>query len=84
MVKNWYPDPPRDMEDDMSMPSENVAVESEDSEDEMLGNAPPGYELLPQGPALGLSSDEVKFASYPCTIQCFITSRVNIKYIHSP
>lgn len=83
MVNNWYPDPPRDMEDDMSMPSENVAVESEDSEDEMLGNAPPGYELLPQGPALGLSSDEVKFAIYPCAIQCFIISRVNIQYIHS-
>lgn len=70
MVNSWYPDPPRDMEDDMSMPSENVAVESEDSEDEMLGNAPPGYELLPQGPALGLSSDEVKLACFPCTIQC--------------
>uniref|UniRef100_A0A1B6LUE6 Male-enhanced antigen 1 n=1 Tax=Graphocephala atropunctata TaxID=36148 RepID=A0A1B6LUE6_9HEMI len=58
MVCNWSPDPPRDVDDRMSVPSQVVAVESDDSEEEAVGNAPPGYELLPQGPAVGVSSDE--------------------------
>uniref|UniRef100_A0A1B6G9S1 Male-enhanced antigen 1 n=1 Tax=Cuerna arida TaxID=1464854 RepID=A0A1B6G9S1_9HEMI len=58
MVCNWSPDPPRAMDDHMSVPSQVMTVESDDSEEETLGNAPQGYELLPQGPAVGLSSEE--------------------------
>ncbi|XP_046664121.1 uncharacterized protein LOC124356887 [Homalodisca vitripennis] len=58
MVCNWSPDPPRDIDDHMFVPSQVMTVESDDSDEETLGNAPPGYELLPQGPAVGLSSEE--------------------------
>lgn len=53
------PDPPKEIVGRISIPSEIVAVESDDSDEDVLGNAPPGYELLPQGPTQGLSSDEV-------------------------
>jgi len=58
MVSALSPEPPQEADDRMSFPSQAVAVESDESEDDMLGNAPPGYELLSQGPVVGPSSDE--------------------------
>ncbi|XP_054263110.1 uncharacterized protein LOC128986971 [Macrosteles quadrilineatus] len=58
MVFDWSPEPPREVDDRMSYPTQAVLVESDESEDDMLGQAPSGYELLAQGPVLGPSSDE--------------------------
>lgn len=61
MVCNWSPEPPRDIDDRLSMPLQVVVDGSDESEDEVLGNGPPGYELLPQGLSQEVSSEEVNF-----------------------
>lgn len=57
MVSEWFPEPPQDTAERLSAPSQVVIVDDEVSDDETLGFAPAGYELLAHS-LNGLSSDD--------------------------